>query len=749
MRVAFFIPRVAGLEEQTKNMEHKVKSHKATKAQHKKGPFERKWSQLNVRVTISYIGLSIFNVLLLEFFLGGATLLILIFSPVVDLGLQPIALQIAQSYASAAKLQETGTILNAHITFQPDRPFSIAPLSQGQHFSGQKSLFDQQIYYISSSKPPEKTTSFALLVVPGAHVLASSYPAYYPASASVVQLLPDQAQHIFAALNGQEYVKVVDAGQTHTAFVAEPVWNKDNSQVIGAMYLQISWTVSEGSLFWGGVRIWLLSGLVWLIIIGPLGAFFGMLTTRGLIQRIHGLVEATAKFASGDYEQQVLVKKRDEVGQLEMQFNQMAKQLVESIEQRQLLAEQNARMEERTRIEHEMQSAQYIQQTLLPKEMPDLPGWQIEAYYDPAREIGGDFYDFLPLAHDRWGIVIGDATDKGMAAALLMATTCTMLRTAARGTASPAEVLRQVNDLLYTTIPRGMFATCFYAILELDSGRLRYANAGHDWPYQRQADNVVELPATGMPLGMLPGTHYDEHEVILAPGESVFFYSDGLTEAHNRQHEMFDLPRLKASLGKYPGGPALIHCMCDELVAFTGKEWQQEDDVTMVVLYRMLPLSSEKAEDTATPDTLHLLAEWAISSSPENERQAVKLVASVIEPLSFQSGQIENLKTAIAEVVMNAMEHGNHYRSDKAVTLQVLASEQKLAVRIQDEGGGYITTEPELPDIDAKLAGLQSPRGWGLFLAKQLVDEMLVINDEQAHIVELVLYRKQSELSKQ
>lgn len=728
-----------------------INFHTPAKRQQKKGSFRRIWSRLSVRVTISYVALSVLNVLLLEFFVGGFFLLVIIFSPIIDLGLQPVALQVAQSYASAARLQGNGVSLNPNTTFQPDQPFSIAPPSQRQHFSGQKSLLDQQIFYISPNNHAASTTSFALLIAPDARVLASSYPVHFHPSMPVTQLLPNQAQHILEALNGQEYIKVADIGQNHTAFVAEPVWNKDYSKVIGAIYLQIPWVVSGGNLFWGGVRIWSLSGLAWLIIIGPLGAFFGMLTTRGLVQRIHRLVEATARFASGDYVQQVPVKKLDEIGQLESQFNQMAVQLVESIEQRQALAEQNARMEERTRIEHELQSAQYIQQTLLPKETPALPGWQIEAYYDPAREVGGDFYDFLPLAHDRLGIIIGDATDKGMAAALLMATTCTMLRTAAQGAASPAEVLTRVNDLLYTTIPTEMFATCFYAILELGSGRLRYANAGHEWPYQRRADTVVELSATGMPLGMLPEVCYDEYEIFLAPGESVFFYSDGLTEAHNAQHEMFDLPRLKTSLGKHPGGPSLIPFMSEALSAFTGKQWQQEDDVTMVVLYRTpiaAPGLSVEEPGADSPDTFQLLAEWTIASVPGNERLASEQIAEFIKPLALPLAQVENLKTAVAEVVMNAMEHGSQYQPDKPVMLQILGSTEKLSIRIRDEGGEHFMAEPELPDIDAKLAGLQSPRGWGLFLAKHLVDEMRVTNDKQAHIVELIICRKQKEPGK-
>src|SRR5260370_9616959 len=168
----------------------------------------------------------------------------------------------------------------------------------------------------------------------------------------------------------------------------------------------------------------------------------------------------------------------------------MAQQLVESIEQQKILIEQQTRLEERTRTEQELRTAQFIQRALLPKEVPPLPGWQLMPRYLPAREAGGDFYDFLPFEDGRLGIVIGDATDKGVSAALLMATTCTMLRTAALGSVSPGEVLARVNDLLAATIPPGMFVTCFYAILDPGHVRLSFANAGHDLPYWRPSSGA-------------------------------------------------------------------------------------------------------------------------------------------------------------------------------------------------------------------------------------------------------------------
>jgi predicted ester cyclase len=139
---------------------------------------------------------------------------------------------------------------------------------------------------------------------------------------------------------------------------------------------------------------------------------------------------------------------------------------------------------ERERVEQELRVARSIQQASLPDQVPTLEGWQIAPFYQPAREVGGDFYDFFELEDGRLGIVVGDATGKGVPAALVMASTRSMLRAVAQalGSSSPGDVLGRVNDALVTDIPPNMFVTCFYAILEPKSGHLRYANAGHDLP---------------------------------------------------------------------------------------------------------------------------------------------------------------------------------------------------------------------------------------------------------------------------
>ena len=244
-------------------------------------------------------------------------------------------------------------------------------------------------------------------------------------------------------------------------------------------------------------------------------------------------------------------------------------------------------LRERERIEQELLVARRIQQASLPKEVPTLEGWQISPYYGPAREVGGDFYDFFELEDGCLGIVVGDATGHGVPAALVMASARSMLRAVAQPSYSPGDALRRVNDPLATDIPPNMFVTCFYAILDPKSATLSYANAGHDLPYLRRSDgDVEELRARGMPLGLMPGMGYEENEIELGADEGVLFYSDGLVEAHDPKGEMFGFPRLRRLVAARGKERSLVELLMEDLYSFTGEDWEQEDDITLLTLRR-------------------------------------------------------------------------------------------------------------------------------------------------------------------
>ena len=246
-----------------------------------------------------------------------------------------------------------------------------------------------------------------------------------------------------------------------------------------------------------------------------------------------------------------------------------------------------AQVQERERIEQELQVARQIQQELLPESVPELDGWQIATYYGSAREVGGDFYDFVDLSGGRLGLIVGDATGHGMPAALVMATTRGMLRAVVQSLESPGEVLARVNEALAADIPPSTFVTCFYGILDPKSGRFIYANAGHNLPCRRHNDQADELSARGMPLGLMIGTGYEEKQAVLESGDSILFYSDGLVEAHDPQREMFGFPRLRRLVAEHDAEErSLVDILMDELRSFAGDSWEQEDDITLVTLRR-------------------------------------------------------------------------------------------------------------------------------------------------------------------
>jgi serine phosphatase RsbU (regulator of sigma subunit)/anti-sigma regulatory factor (Ser/Thr protein kinase) len=419
-------------------------------------------------------------------------------------------------------------------------------------------------------------------------------------------------------------------------------------------------------------------------------------------------------------------------------LDNLAAQAAPALRVGQLVRQQKAEARTRERFEQELEVARLIQQNFLPKKLPDIDGWDIAAFYRPAREVGGDFYDVIPLPDGQLGLVIGDVTDKGVPAALVMAATRSVLRASAQRLVEPAEVLERVNEHLCPDMPAKMFVTCLYGVLVPETGGFRFANAGHDLPYVKTAEGSVELRARGMPLGLMTGMAYEQRETVLQPGDSLLLHSDGVVEAHDPQGVMFGFPRLKEAVGLYPGGGELIDRVLRDLREHTGEDAEQEDDITMMTVQRAP--SPSRVDGIATgPD--RVVAEFEVDSAEGNERKALERVAAAVEGLGMQEARLNRLKTAVAEATMNAMEHGSGYRADLPVSVRVLTADGGVRVEISDHGEGALPgLEAEVPDLEAKLAGLQRPRGWGLFLISKMVDDVTEFADERGHVVALFMH---------
>jgi sigma-B regulation protein RsbU (phosphoserine phosphatase) len=269
----------------------------------------------------------------------------------------------------------------------------------------------------------------------------------------------------------------------------------------------------------------------------------------------------------------------------------LGSQLVQSIERERLNQEAMARQ----RLERELDLAREIQASFLPDCCPAIPHYEVEAYYRSARQVGGDFYDFIDLpvvdgsTGPRLGIVIADVTDKGVPAALFMALSRTLLRATAADGREPTEVLARANQLILNDARAGLFVTTFYAALDTETGLMTYANGGHNYPllYEVETSEIRHLRAQGIVLGILPQPRFEQHMIMLKPGDVVLFYTDGVTEAMNSNRELFGDERLSEVLREHHGGSPqeIINAVMQAVQQFTQGE-PQSDDVTMVVLKR-------------------------------------------------------------------------------------------------------------------------------------------------------------------
>ncbi len=261
-----------------------------------------------------------------------------------------------------------------------------------------------------------------------------------------------------------------------------------------------------------------------------------------------------------------------------------------------LAVEKGRRMEQSSRgrlVDQELANAGKIQSGILPEKPPKLRGWDLAAHLEPALQTSGDFFDFIPLANNNWGFVIADVSDKGMGAALFMALSSTLFRTYATQYATlPSFVLGQVNERILSDTRSEMFVTAFYSVLEPDTGRMRYVNAGHNPPYlisSQKGKPFDRLRATGMALGVMPDSVWGQKIVKFSPGDVLLLYTDGITEAQDRIGRFYGERRLQEVLRKVGSHPAeeILGAVLEDLKRFTGGAAQQ-DDVTMIVIRRKL-----------------------------------------------------------------------------------------------------------------------------------------------------------------
>ena len=240
-------------------------------------------------------------------------------------------------------------------------------------------------------------------------------------------------------------------------------------------------------------------------------------------------------------------------------------------------------------LQNELDVASQIQQSILPTEFPKHEDYDISAHMEPARNVGGDFFDVMRLDRGRVGLAVADVSDKGVAAALFMMSSRTLLKGAAIGTIDPGQVLREVNELLDAENEAAMFVTVLYAVYDPETGQLKYANGGHNTPLLVHPDGSSdEFPLTGgIALGVAPDLYYEHHSITLAPGDTVFLYTDGVTEAMNADSEEFGMARLREIFATAPPRNAQeANAAVFEAVGDFAGDTPQSDDITCMTFHR-------------------------------------------------------------------------------------------------------------------------------------------------------------------
>ena len=374
---------------------------------------------------------------------------------------------------------------------------------------------------------------------------------------------------------------------------------------------------------------------------------------------------------------------------------------------------------QKERMEGELEIAQTIQNAMLPKVFPpfsDRPDLNVYGMVQPAKEIGGDLYDFY-VRHDKLFFCVGDVSGKGVPASLVMATIRSLFRSTTAHSEEPAQIVSEINNTLADQNDQNMFVTMFVGVLDMDSGVLKYCNAGHNAPVMVGGDFIEVLP--NLPIGILAGMQYEAQRTQLHYGDMVFLYTDGLTEAENKVHEQFGEARMIEGL-KHMGGlrpREIVEKMRGAVEAFV-ENAPQSDDLTMLAIRYQIPAIVMRNDIQQIPT----LSEW-------------------IEGLDIPAELNMPINLALEEIVSNVMLYAYPGRDDGKVFVEYIrdkgADGERLIFTVSDSGIAFDPTQKEEADITLS-AEEREIGGLGIHLVRQLMDEIRYERIEDKNILTLV-----------
>jgi len=427
-----------------------------------------------------------------------------------------------------------------------------------------------------------------------------------------------------------------------------------------------------------------------------------------------------------------LSRRGDEIGRLAQAFLFMQKMLQEYLDHLQKTTAAKERIESELKIAHD------IQMSMVPKIFPPFPDrdeFDLYATLVPAKEVGGDFYDFFFLDKDRLCLAIGDVSGKGVPASLFMAVTNTLFKATTAANDIPDEILGRLNDELCKDNTTCMFVTLFGAILDIRTGQMEYSNGGHTLPYRLSNGQATQLENTkGMVVGAFEGAKFEKNTIALEPGDWIIFYTDGVTEAMNEHKELFSECRLEqflASINSNISAEELTRQLVSEVREFSAG-MEQSDDITILVLrYWGMENHVQSKVTLALKNELSELAKLNHTLADFCERH------SLPEAVLFA------MKLALEEIVTNAISHGFTDRREHRIIVRLSLEHSVLRAEVEDEGPAFNPLEMALPDTRQPLEE-RSVGGLGIYLVRTLMDEVAYRRQNGSNL--LVLEKKITEL---
>ena len=419
-----------------------------------------------------------------------------------------------------------------------------------------------------------------------------------------------------------------------------------------------------------------------------------------------------------------VIKTKDEMLVLHDSFETMQRSLASRIEQ---IKKVN---EEKGRIEGELLTARNIQMSMIPKTFPAFPDrTDIDIYAElaPAKEVGGDLYDFL-IRNEKLYFCVGDVSGKGVPASMVMAVTRALFRTATAHESNPGRMVGEINEMMIEDNDSFMFVTLFMGVLDLPTGRLRYSNAGHNAPLLIDDSKVELLPCdANLPIGIMAGRKYSTQEIVVSPGTAIFLYTDGVTEAENIRNEQFQEERMIDVAKRTERKPmVLIKQMKDAIHQFVG-EAEQNDDMTMLAIqYTKQPEQEE-----------WLSRQITLPNDVEQVPLLSEFVEGVCEEVGLEMSDIMSINLAIEEAVVNVMSYAYPKGTEGNVCIDAKANNKWLKFIITDWGKPFDPTIKD--DIDITLpAEERLIGGLGIHIVRQTMDSINYERIEGKNVLTLI-----------